>query len=323
MINRYEPIIARNLTKMYTAEKKVLDEINLTVFEGETFGLLGSNGAGKTTLLRIFATLLHPYSGRIEIFGKDPRFDNHEIKKRIGYLPERFSFYPKYTISEIFQFFDSLHRTTKIDKEDQKEQIIKILKLDTFLDAKISTLSKGMLHKVGLGVTLLHDPLLLILDEPTSGLDPLIRTEVRKILMDITDNLRKTIIISSHILEDIEAICDRVCFLENGKLVQDPFWISELKGKLSLIKKISVRNFSNKNVQFTKSEKARFIKNSFYHIIDPYEMIFYCNIVNENNFISQITKIFGSNCRIMSRNINLEDIYYFNYNNIDWLNFIE
>ena len=143
------PVYLEGLQKIYYPDKVVLDNINLTVIEGETIGILGNNGAGKTTLIRIISSLLLPSYGIIEIFGLNPSFAATQIKQLIGYLPERFSFYPYFSVLEVLEFFSRLHDQDRLDQEDLRERVIKSLDIDSFLHQQIRSLSKGMLHKVG------------------------------------------------------------------------------------------------------------------------------------------------------------------------------
>ena len=197
------PIITKDLEKKYYPEKIVLEGINLSVVEGETIGILGNNGAGKTTLLRILATLLYPSYGFIEIFGMDPRSEAKEIKKLIGYLPERFSFYPYFSVNDILDFFQRLAPTNRIDQEELREQVIKLLKMESYLHAQINTLSKGMLHKVGLAITLIHDPPLLLLDEPTTGLHFADIHNLLNVLQRLCD-MGNTVVVIEHNLDVIK-----------------------------------------------------------------------------------------------------------------------
>jgi ABC-2 type transport system ATP-binding protein len=312
------PVFIEGLKKIYYPDKVVLSDIDLTVAEGETIGILGNNGAGKTTLLRILSTLLLPSYGVIEIFGLNPSRDAFKIKQLIGYLPERFSFYPYYTVADILDFFSMLHRQERVDQEDLREQVIRLLDIEPFLNVHIKSLSKGMLHKVGLGVTLIHNPPLLILDEPTSGLDPLARIQVRKFLLDLTDGFDKTILISSHILEDVEAICDRVFILEAGKMLHQPLWISELKHKFAKLRRLEIKgpNLAEIAKDFTHVNEILYVNTSARGI----EL--YC----KERYVSNIHKRFkdsiNTESNIITHLISLEDIYFLNHARIEWVDFL-
>lgn len=312
------PVVTENLRKIFYPEKIVLEDIDLVVVEGETIGILGNNGSGKTTLLRILATLLHPSYGLIEIFGLDPRLEASEIKKLIGYLPERFSFYPYYSVNDILDFFERLSPLYKTDQEELREQVIKMLDIDQFLEVKVNALSKGMLHKVGLAITLIHDPPLLLLDEPTSGLDPLVRTQVRKILMNLTEDFEKTIMISSHILEDVEAVCGRVFFLEAGKMLHKPFWVSDLNQKFLEMQRLEIRS----KIPVNMSNELTKLSEILYWNINPRGIEIYCKKDHVSQICNHFGDIFESKVEIITHLITLEDIYILNHSNINWLEFL-
>ncbi|PWI46624.1 hypothetical protein CEE45_15895 [Candidatus Heimdallarchaeota archaeon B3_Heim] len=312
------PVFIEGLKKIYYPDKVVLSDIDLTVVEGETIGILGNNGAGKTTLLRIISTLLLASNGIIEIFGLNPSLDAFKIKQLIGYLPERFSFYPYYTVADILNFFSMLHQQERVDQEDLRERVIRLLDIEPFLNVHIKSLSKGMLHKVGLGVALIHNPPLLILDEPTSGLDPLARIQVRKFLLDLTDDFDKTVLISSHILEDVEAVCDRVFILEAGKMLHQPLWISELKHKFAELRRLEI--------------KAPYLTEIAKDFIDVDEILYVntsargIELYGKERYVSNIYKQFkdsiNTDSNIISHLISLEDIYFLNHAKIEWMDFL-
>jgi ABC-2 type transport system ATP-binding protein len=312
------PVYLEGLQKIYYPDKVVLDNINLTVVEGETIGILGNNGAGKTTLIRILSSLLLPSYGIIEIFGLNPSFEATQIKQLIGYLPERFSFYPYFSVLEVLEFFSRLHDQNRIDQENLRERVIKSLDIDSYLHQQIRSLSKGMLHKVGLGVTLIHNPRLLVLDEPTSGLDPLARIQVRKFLLDLSDDFEKTVLISSHILEDIEAVCDRVFILEKGVMLHQPLWISELKDKFDQIRRVEIRgSFSNDSIHELDN-----IDDILYVQTSSRGFDLYCR----QGYVSSLSSHFSdrpiSDHEIITNPITLEDIYFLNHTKIEWMDFL-
>ena len=319
MVTDYSlPVYLEGLKKVYYPDKVVLSDIDLTVVEGETIGILGNNGAGKTTLLRILSTLLLPSYGFVQIFGMDPMLEASTIKQLIGYLPERFSFYPYYTVAEILEFFSRLHSQDHTDQDDLRERVIKSLDIGSFLHLKINSLSKGMLHKVGLGVALIHNPRLLILDEPTSGLDPLARIQVRKFLLELTDDIDKTVLISSHILEDIEAVCDRVFILEAGKMLHQPLWISELKQKFAKLRRLEIKgpHLVEMANEFTNVNDILYVSSSALGI----EL--YCKESYVSSVYKQVKDSIHSESHFLSRLISLEDIYFLNHANIEWVEFL-
>lgn len=308
------PIYVEKLTHVFYPAKRVLHNINLKIVDGETIGILGNNGSGKTTLLRILATLLYPSYGLVEIFGLDPRVEATEIKQFIGYLPERFSFYPYFSVTEIIEFFERLTPKERTDQEAWREEIIKLLKIESYLDVKINSLSKGMLHKVGLVITLIHNPPLLLMDEPTSGLDPLVRVQLRKILKKLTLDFEKTVLISSHIIEDVEAVCDRVFFLERGQILHKPFWISEFQKKFSQLQKLEFKHNKQINL-FELSENAEIL----HYETDPQGSEIYCRKKDVHSIKNLFTEALGSNIDCTVNEVTLEDIYILNHAKIDWI----
>lgn len=312
------PISIKELWKYFSLDKPVLKGIDLTIIDGETVGILGNNGSGKTTLLRILATLLYPSSGQIEIFGLDPRFQASEIKPLIGYLPERFSFYPYFSVNDILDFFLRLSSRNTTNQVELKEHVIRLLKIDSYLPAQIHTLSKGMLQKVGLAITLLHDPPLLLLDEPTSGLDPLVRAQVRKILMNFTNDFDKTVVISSHILEDVNSICDRVFFLEAGKMLHEPYWISDLQQKVSKLLRLEIKTINSLLIfnEFQSWEEVLYSDLS----VDSVDL--YCKKAHVYLVRKHLEEIFTFPISLVTHPITLEDIYIFNHAKINWFDFL-
>jgi ABC-type multidrug transport system ATPase subunit len=190
--------------------------------------------------------------------------------------------------------------------------------MKSYLQVSIHALSKGMLHKVGIAITLLHDPPLLLLDEPTSGLDPLIRTQVRKILRDLTNDFEKTVVISSHILEDVEAVCDRVFFLEGGKMLHNPFWISELTQKVSELKRLEIRAEIPPKILCELAEQEEILYSEFNQI----SVDIYCQKNHVPNICSHLEDVLHRTIKYTTHPITLEDIYILNHANINWLEYI-
>ncbi len=312
------PVYLEKIKRIYYPDKVVLDNINLTVAEGETVGILGNNGAGKTTLIRILSTLLLPSYGIIEIFGLNPSREATQIKQLIGYLPERFSFYPNFSVIEVLEFFSRLRDHTRVDQADLRERVIKALDIDSYLHVPIRSLSKGMLHKVGLGVTLIHDPRLLILDEPTSGLDPLARIQVRKFLLDLSDDFDKTVLISSHILEDIEAVCDRVFILEKGVMLHQPLWISELKNKFDQLRRVEIRG----DISSESIPDLATIDDILYFQTSSRGIDLYCH----QQYVSSLSSLFSdvppSDHTVVANPVILEDIYFLNHTKVEWMAYL-
>lgn len=208
----------KDLSKTFGAIKAV-DGIAFNVDRGEVLGFLGPNGAGKSTTMRMVAGYLTPSTGRIEVCGHDVATEPIAIRKRLGYLPEGAPAYGDMTPSSLLGFVADIRRIKGKEKSFRIDRVTERLELKGVLDQPIETLSKGFKRRVGLATTLLHDPDVLILDEPTDGLDPNQKHQVRSLLSELAEE--KAIIISTHILEEVEAICSRAIVVARGKIVAD------------------------------------------------------------------------------------------------------
>ena len=197
-------------------KKKILKGISLAVEEGEIFGYLGPNGAGKTTTIKCILGLIFPKKGKIEIFGHSSY--SLQAKEQIGYLPENPYFYDYLTASEFLHFYSQLSLMKKKDKEDKISSLLSLVSLEQSASLPLRKFSRGMLQRIGLAQALLNEPSLVLLDEPLGGLDPLGRKEIRDIIVKLKAE-GKTVFLSSHILQDIEMICDRVAIIVNGQIV--------------------------------------------------------------------------------------------------------
>ena len=206
-------IKVNGLCKNYE-EKTALSDISFHVKEG-MYGLLGANGAGKTTLIKILAGVLEKDAGEI-FYGGEKIRDINEIRHRIGYIPQKFSFYPNMTVFEIMDYFSELNMVKK-DKTDIIENLLKTVHLEEGKGIKTKSLSGGMKQRLGIAVSLIGNPDLLLVDEPTVGLDPMERIHFSNVLTTFSRN--RTIIISSHIVSDIESTCKRLLILDKGKSV--------------------------------------------------------------------------------------------------------
>jgi ABC-2 type transport system ATP-binding protein len=211
-------IVVENLTKLYGPQRAV-DNISFRVKTGEILGFLGPNGAGKTTTMKAITTYLNPNEGNVYVGNYSILENPEEVKQQIGYLPENNPLYTEMNVVDYLKFVADLH---KIDKSKIKERVLEMIRL-TGLEGekhkKISELSKGYKQRVGLAQALIHNPEVLILDEPTSGLDPNQIVEIRELIKKI--GKEKTVILSSHILAEVEATCDRILIINKGKIVAD------------------------------------------------------------------------------------------------------
>ncbi len=209
-------ISLQNLTKDYGSVRAV-DHINFEINEGEILGFLGPNGAGKTTTLRMITCFLSPTSGNIEVENMNIKDKQIEIKRLIGYLPEHNPLYIDMTVFDYLKFIADIREISNFSS--RIKEVIKQCGLNGVVHKPINTLSKGYKQRVGFAQAILHDPKILILDEPTSGLDPNQIVEIRELIKEL--GKEKTLIISSHILQEVQAVCDRIVIINEGKIVAD------------------------------------------------------------------------------------------------------
>src|SRR5699024_9987886 len=201
-----------NLSKYY-GKHRGIESVSFTVEEGEVFGFIGPNGAGKSTTIRALLALIHPTSGDAKIFGLDCIEKSHEIAKSIGYVPSEAFYYENMTVKELLKYSAELYRK---DCSKKTHELVERLKLDT--KRKITDLSFGNKKKVGIVAALQHSPELIILDEPTNGLDPLIKEEFFQLLKE-ENQIGATILYSSHILSEVQKICNKVAIIKEGKII--------------------------------------------------------------------------------------------------------
>ncbi len=209
-------IEVKGLTKIY-GEQKAVDDISFTAAKGEIVGFLGPNGAGKSTTMKIITGYLLADAGTATVCGIDVKEQPLETKKKIGYLPEANPLYYDMYVREYLDFIAGVHEIK--NRKEKIEEVITTVGLTPESKKKIGQLSKGYKQRVGLAAALIHNPEVLILDEPTTGLDPNQIIEIREVIKQLGQN--KTILFSSHILQEVEAICDRVVIINKGKLVAD------------------------------------------------------------------------------------------------------
>jgi len=209
-------IRANNLSKFYGG-KRALGPVSFEINDGETVGFLGLNGAGKTTALRILACDLRPSSGSIEVGGVDAVGNPHDVRKRVGFLPENPPLYTDMAVTDYLKFAGELRGMTAAEVKKRLPEVIEIADLGDVAGDTIDTLSHGFRQRVGVAQAIIHQPKFLILDEPTRGLDPVQIVEMRNLIHDLKQN--HTVLISSHILTEISQTCDRLLVLGKGKLL--------------------------------------------------------------------------------------------------------
>lgn len=208
-------IEVHQLTKIYGAQKAV-DHISFQIQPGEIVGFLGPNGAGKSTTMKMLTTYISPSSGSATVAGYDIRKDKMEIKKSVGYLPESNPLYFDMYVKEYLSFAARIHHLPQI--ASRVSEVIELTGLTKEVKKKIGTLSKGYKQRVGIAQAIIHDPKVLILDEPTSGLDPNQIEEIRSLITNIGKD--KSVMLSTHIMQEVEAMCSRIIIINDGRIVQ-------------------------------------------------------------------------------------------------------
>lgn len=207
----------RSLTKRYGSLTAV-DNIDLDVPAGSIFGLIGPNGAGKSTTLAIVASMLKPTSGSVEVVGLDPVIDAREVRKSIGFMPDSLGVYGDLSVEDYLKFFAAAYKIPPKKWEGLVAGLLELVDLDVKRESNVDSLSRGMKQRISLARSLIHDPALLLLDEPASGLDPRARIELRDLLQTLK-KMGKTIVISSHILAELEAVCTDIAIVEAGRVL--------------------------------------------------------------------------------------------------------
>ncbi len=219
-------ITVNHISKRYGAQL-ALDDVSFSINPGEIVGLLGPNGAGKSTMMKIITCFIPASSGEVSVYGFDTREQSLEVRKKIGYLPENNPLYTDMYIREYLEFIAGLHQLGK--KTDSRvAEMMEVTGLNPEKGKKIGALSKGFRQRVGLAQALIHDPEVLILDEPTSGLDPNQLADIRQLIVNI--GKEKTVMLSTHIMQEVEAMCSRAIIINHGKIVADDSTVNLLSG---------------------------------------------------------------------------------------------
>lgn len=209
-------ITVEHISKRY-GQQKALDDVSFEVRAGEVVGLLGPNGAGKSTLMKIISCFIPPSAGTVKVYDHDILDASIEVRRKVGYLPENNPLYTDLYVKEYLEFVAGMYKLDQ--KKKRVAEMIHITGLELEQRKKIGALSKGYKQRVGLAQALIHDPDVLILDEPTSGLDPNQLVDIRKLIQKI--GKEKTVMLSTHIMQEVEAVCDRAIIINHGKIVAD------------------------------------------------------------------------------------------------------
>lgn len=225
-------IEVNKITKLY-GEQKALNDVSFSIKSGEIVGFLGPNGAGKSTLMKIISCYLPPSAGTIKVCGLDVMEQSMEVRKKVGYLPEHNPLYLDMYVKEYLEFVGRFYDVKKLN--DRVKEMVEITGLTIEQNKKIGQLSKGYRQRVGLAQAIIHDPQVLILDEPTTGLDPNQLVEIRNLIKELGKN--KTVMLSTHIMQEVQAICERAIIINHGKIVADDS-IANLTQKNSNLEKV-------------------------------------------------------------------------------------
>jgi len=218
-------VSVRGVTKLYGSQK-ALDDVSFEIAKGEIIGFLGPNGAGKSTMMKIIACYLPQTEGEVVVYGHDVVVDSMAVRRHVGYLPEHNPLYLEMYVKEYLGFIAQVHKVS--NAREQVSRMIEMTGLELEQKKKIGALSKGYRQRVGLAQALIHDPEVLILDEPTSGLDPNQLEEIRKLIKKVGEE--KTVMLSTHIMQEVEAVCDRAIIIDKGKIVADDR-VSDMQSK--------------------------------------------------------------------------------------------
>ncbi len=238
-------IETRKLTKKY-GKLIAANQIDLKLEEGDIFGFIGPNGSGKTTTMRMIATLLSPDYGEAYVCGKSIYTHQEEIRRLVGFMPDFFGVYDDMTVMEYLEFFAAAYRIKSSARKKVCEEKLELVDMAFKRDAMVNQLSRGQTQRIGLARVLLHEPQVLLLDEPASGLDPRARIEIRNLLKRLGD-MKKTVIVSSHILPELADVCTRVGMIEKGNLIVDGY-VHEVmkKARAAIVLHIGVTENSEK-----------------------------------------------------------------------------
>lgn len=274
-----------NLTKKYQTQRAV-DNISFEVKTGEVLGFLGPNGAGKTTTMKIITGYMAPSDGDVRINGISVLEDPQKIKPLIGYLPESNPLYHEMQVLEYLEYIGELQNLSKSRIKDRIAEMVKVCGLNVEKHKKIGELSKGYKQRVGLAQALIHDPEILILDEPTTGLDPNQIVEIRNLIREI--GREKTVILSTHILPEVEATCDRILIINDGKIVADGTSDSLRKrAQGQEILKVGIAEAASKDQVISEFQKLETVG-----LVDPIKENDFMFMINSKDELSSKKSIF-------------------------------
>ena len=282
-------IIELKHLKKYYGQTRGIEDVSLKINKGEIYGFIGPNGSGKSTTIRTILGLINKTSGSIYIYGKELNPNDPIIKKQIGYIPSEINLYDDMTIKQIFDYHQSFY---KQNLSKRRKELTKLLKINEY--KKIEDLSLGNLKKVGIVLALMHEPEILILDEPTSGLDPIMQNTFHNILLKEKEK-GTTILYSSHILNEVSNICDKVGFIKNGKIIKEDTINNIKKDNYTYL------TISSKDIDKIKEELKLKIINTTNNEIK------FINNIDTNNLIKILSKYQID--KLLIEEITLEDLF--------------
>ena len=282
-------IIELKHLKKYYGKSKGIEDVSIKIKKGEIYGFIGPNGAGKSTTIRTIMGLINKTSGEILIKGKKLILNDLNTKKIIGYLPSEISLYEDMTIKQLFNYHESFY---KKDLSKRKNELIKLFKIDE--NKKIEDLSLGNLKKVNIVLSLMHEPEILILDEPTSGLDPVMQNVFHNVLLKEKEK-GTTILYSSHILNEVSSLCDRVGFIKEGIIIKEDLIDNIMKVNYTYL------SISSKNIKQIKKDLGLKV------IRESKDEATFINNIDSNTLIKKLAKY--NIDRLLIQEISLEDLF--------------
>ena len=284
-----DAIIELKHLKKYYGSKRGIENVSLKINKGDIYGFIGPNGAGKSTTIRTLLGLINKTSGKIILKGKELDHDDPEIKRIIGYLPGEINLYDDMTVKEILDYHETFYEK---DLKKRRRELVQLLKVEE--NKKIEDLSLGNLKKVGIVLSLMHEPEILILDEPTSGLDPIMQNTFHDILLKEKEK-GTTIIYSSHVLSEVSNICDKIGFIKDGVIIKEDLMENIKKNNYTYL------TIASKDIDKIKKELNLKIVNEYKN-----EVVF-LNSFDSNTLINKLSKYDID--RILIQEMTLEDLF--------------
>ncbi|MBL7147453.1 MAG: ABC transporter ATP-binding protein [Nanoarchaeota archaeon] len=244
-----------NITKIF-GKNIILNNVNLIIPYKEIFGIIGKSGSGKTTLLNVLIGFLKPEKGKVLYQSRDIKIDPKSIKQQFGFTAQQGSFYPKLTVKENLEYFGTMYNLSLLEVQEKIPGLLKLVNLEGKENVVASKLSSGMQKRLDIACGIIHDPKVLILDEPTEDLDPVLRREILNLLKKINKEKEVTIIVTSHLLTEMENFCTKLAILENKTIIEQGS-VDELKDRYSKEQEIILETKSAKYSSLIKILKKR------------------------------------------------------------------